>query len=116
MFMVIRKYGLAGSATEAARRVENDLVPLLKQVPGLQAYYAFDDGDGIGGSVSLFESEEAALASNEKALVWAREALADLVKGQAVEVIAGEVLVAFTARAPISSSLQGSSGRPPASE
>ena len=98
MFVVVRKYGLTGSAGEAARRIEAELVPLLKQVPGLRGYYAFDGGDGTGGSVSLFESEEAALASNEKAIAWAREALADLVEGPALEVIAGEVLVAFTAR------------------
>ena len=61
MFIVARKYRLKGSANEAARRIGTDLVPILKGVPGLQAYYAFDDGDGTGGSVSLFESEEAAL-------------------------------------------------------
>jgi hypothetical protein len=97
MFLVVRKYGLTGSASEAARRIETELVPLLKQVPGLRGYYAFDGGDGTGGSVSLFESEEAALASNEKAVSWTREALADLVEGHNMEVIAGEVLVAFAA-------------------
>jgi hypothetical protein len=66
MFMVVRKYGLAGPAGEAARRVEAGLVPLLRRAPGLRAYHAFDGGDGIGGSVSLFESEEAALAGLER--------------------------------------------------
>jgi hypothetical protein len=99
MFMVVRKYGLAGPAGEAARRVEAGLVPLLRRAPGLRAYHAFDGGDGIGGSVSLFESEEAALASNEAAVAWAREALAGLVRGHELEVIAGEVRVAFTAGA-----------------
>ncbi len=113
MFMVVRKYHLKGSANEAARRIENDLVPILKEVPGLQAYYAFDDGDGTGGSVSLFESEEAALASNEQAIVWAREALADLVEGHELEVIVGEVLVTFTARTSDHHNVSALPGRHP---
>src|SRR5215213_8583636 len=97
MFVVVRRYRLAGPAGEAARRIEAELVPLLRRVPGLLAYHAFDGRDGTGGSVGLFESEEAALASHERVVSWTREALAGLVEADEPEVIAGEVLVAFTA-------------------
>jgi len=51
----------------------------------------FDAGHGIGGSVTLFDSSEAALAANEKALAWIRASMADLVQGEP-EITTGEVL------------------------
>ena len=45
----------------------------------------------IGGSVTLFDSSEAALAANEKALAWIRASMADLVQGEP-EITTGEVL------------------------
>jgi hypothetical protein len=55
----------------------------------------FDAGDGIGGSVSLFESKEAAVAANEQALAWIRGSLMDVIDGEP-EITMGEVLVAIT--------------------
>jgi hypothetical protein len=48
------------------------------------------------GSVTLFETREAAEAANEKVLAWIRGSLSDLIEGDP-EVIAGEVLAAITA-------------------
>jgi hypothetical protein len=55
----------------------------------------FDAGDGAGGSVTLFESKEAALAANEQALAWIRASLIDVIDGDP-EVTIGEVLVTIT--------------------
>jgi hypothetical protein len=76
---------------EAARRAESGIGQLLKEFPGYQGYYVFDAGDGVGGSVSMFDSKEAALAANRKALVWVHASLIDVIDGEP-EVIIGEVL------------------------
>jgi hypothetical protein len=55
----------------------------------------FDAGGGIGGSVTLFASKEAAIAANEKALAWIRASLVDVIDGEP-EITMGEVLVAIT--------------------
>jgi hypothetical protein len=96
MHLVIRKFNHISSMAEAARRAESGLGQLLKPSPGFQGYYVFDAGDGVGGSVSLFESKEAALAANEKALAWIRGSLVDVINGEP-EITMGEVLAVVSA-------------------
>lgn len=96
MYLVIRKFNQISSMAEAARRAESGLGRLLKQSPGFQGYYVFDAGGGVGGSVSLFESKEAALAANEKALAWIRGSLVDVINGEP-EITMGEVLAVVSA-------------------
>jgi hypothetical protein len=95
MYMVIRRFNRMRSVAEAARRAESGIGHMLKQAPGFQGYYVFDAGDGAGGSVTLFESKEAALAANEQALAWIRASLIDVIDGDP-EVTIGEVLVTIT--------------------
>jgi hypothetical protein len=94
MYVVIRKYNRMRSVAEAARRAESGLGQPLKQSPGFEGYYVFDAGDGIGGSVTLFESQEAAVAANEQALAWIRGSRIDVIDGEP-EITMGEVLVAI---------------------
>src|SRR5262249_27977091 len=56
MYVVIRKFRNMRSVQEAARRAKAGLAPILKQTPGFKSYYIFDAGNGVGGSVTLFES------------------------------------------------------------
>ena len=93
--MTIRKFSRMRSVPEAARRAETGIGQILKRSPGFQGYYVFDAGDGVGGSVTLFESKETALAANEKALAWVRASLSDLLDGEP-EITTGEVLVAIS--------------------
>lgn len=95
MYVVIRKFSNLRSVSEAARRAESGLGQVLRQSPGFQGYHVFDCGNGVGGSISLFDSREAAHAANEKALTWIRASLADLVQGEP-EITAGEVLATVT--------------------
>jgi hypothetical protein len=95
MYLVIRKFARIRSVPQAARRAESGIGQMLKQSPGFRGYYVFDAGGGVAGSVTLFDSREAAMAANEKAIAWVRESLADLIDGEP-EVIAGEVLAAVT--------------------
>ena len=96
MYLVIRKFTHMRSVAEAARGAESGLGQLLKQSPGFQGYYVFDAGDGIGGSVTMFDSKEAAVAANEKALAWIRGSLVDIINGEP-EITMGEVLAVVPA-------------------
>ena len=82
MHLVNRKFNHISSMAEAARRAESGLGQLLRQTPGFQGYYVFDASHGIGGSVSLFESREAALAANERALAWIRGSLIGVINDE----------------------------------
>ena len=95
MYVVIRKFTQMRSVSEAARRAETGIGQLLKRAPGFRGYYVFDAGNGVGGSVTLFESQEEALAANEKALAWIRASMSDLIDGEP-EITAGEVLAIVT--------------------
>jgi len=96
MYVVIRKFNRMSSVAEAARRAETGLGQMLKQMPGFHSYSVFDAGEGVGGSITLFESREAAIAANEKALAWIRASLTDVIGGEP-EITMGEVLATVTA-------------------
>jgi hypothetical protein len=49
----------------------------------------------VAGSVTLFDTRDAAEAANEKAMAWIQGSLGDLIDGEP-EIIAGEVLAAVT--------------------
>src|SRR5687768_6631117 len=95
MYVVIRKIRTMRNVNEAARRAVDGLGPILKQTSGFRGYYVFDDGQG-GGSVTLFDSREAAEAGNEKAMAWIKENLAGFYDGQPPKVIKGEALLLRT--------------------
>jgi hypothetical protein len=95
MYIVIRKFNQMHSVREAARRAESGIGEILKKSPGFRGYYVFDAGNGVAGSVTLFDTQRAAADANEKALAWIRESLIDFIAGEP-EVLAGEVLAAVT--------------------
>jgi hypothetical protein len=95
MYLVIRKFSRMRTVREAARRAESGIGKLMKEATGFRGYYIFDAGDGVAGSVTLFDTREAAEEANEKALAWIHESLGDLIDRDP-EVIAGEVLAAVT--------------------
>ena len=92
LYVVIRKFNEVRSVRDAARRAESGIGQILKQSPGFRAYYVFDAGNGVGGSVILFEDRDTAQAANEKAESWVHESLLDLIHGEP-EITMGEVLV-----------------------
>jgi len=93
MFAIVRKFNLRrGSASEVARRVNESLVPLLRQLPGFRNYYLFDGGPDVLVSIRIFDSADEALASNELAATWIRENVLEFTRGMP-EVMAGDVIV-----------------------
>jgi hypothetical protein len=94
MFTIIRKFTLTrGSRAEVARRVQDSFVPLLRELPGFRAYYLLNGGPDVLISIRVFDSADAALASNEIAASWIRGNVLEFTKGMP-EVMAGDVLAA----------------------
>ena len=84
MFTSIRKYTVRrGSVPELAQRVRDGFLPLMRQIDGFKGYYLLDGGPDVLITVSIFESADAALASNEKAAAWVRENVLEFTRGNA---------------------------------
>src|SRR5271165_1051266 len=94
MFTSIRKYMVrSNSAEELARRVQDGFVPLVRQIQGFRGYYLLDGGPDVLIAVSMFDSADEALASNETAANWVRNNILEFTRGMP-EVMMGNVLVA----------------------
>ena len=96
MYATIRKYRGMRSTEEIVKRAEKGFVPVLKKLGGFQGYYIMDCGDGVVVSISVFDTREHALASNDKAAAWVKSNLADLVGDAKPEITAGEVRVSVS--------------------
>ena len=78
MHTVIRRYEGAADSAEVCRRAVEEFAPTLAARPGFQGYYAVDAGDGVLATISVFETEEAALETIPAAAAWVRENLPEL--------------------------------------
>ena len=96
MFISIRKYHNVVSVAEVRLRTEREFLPLLKQNPGFRGYYLIDcaspESGNIATSVSIFDSWEAALASNDAAKKFVKDRLADILPEPA-QAVGGEVIL-----------------------
>ena len=94
MFTTVRKYRVRqGSVEELAQRVREGFVPLVRQMRGFKGYYLLDGGPDVLITISVFDSADQALASNEKAADWVRNNVREFTKGMP-EVMVGNVLIA----------------------
>ena len=78
MYAAVRRYEGITDDTEAGRRVGENFIPLLKQVPGFVAYYWIDAGDGTMASLSVYEDKEGADRSVEIAHDWVAKNASEL--------------------------------------
>jgi hypothetical protein len=96
MFVSVRKYHNVTSVEEVKRRVEAEFLPRLKQNPGFRGYYLIDcaspESGNILTAVSMFDSWEAALASNDAARSFVKHRLADMLPEPA-QAVGGEVIL-----------------------
>jgi hypothetical protein len=68
MYVQVAHYRLGTGAVEHLHsRVEEGPVKMMREVPGFVDYYAFDAGDGVVASVSVFE-DRAGLEEAERRL------------------------------------------------
>jgi hypothetical protein len=94
MFIAVRKYRVRrGSTAEWARRVRDGFVPLMRELAGFQGYYLLDGGPDTLITISMFDSADEALVSNEKAVDWVRNNVMEFARGMP-EIMVGDVLVA----------------------
>jgi hypothetical protein len=75
MQATIRRYeGVDAARTnELVERVNETLVPQLRELHGFSGYYLIDAGDGVISSVSLFETLEQAEESTKLVSKWIRD-------------------------------------------
>ena len=57
----------SGKEDEALKELQENVVPRVKQAPGLVAGYWMDPQNGFGYALLIFESEEAANAAKQMA-------------------------------------------------
>jgi hypothetical protein len=93
MFATVRRYKVKGDIAEINQVVHQHLIPALARLPSFIAYYAFDAGDGVIASVSVFEDAAGAEESDNEAARVVGDNLADLDSGPP-EILAGEVFAA----------------------
>ncbi|AMW09142.1 hypothetical protein A4E84_06320 [Streptomyces qaidamensis] len=91
MHAVIRRYEGVTDPAEAGRRVNEEFLPLLRQVQGFVAYYFVDAGGGVMVSTGVFQDRAGAEESTERAGDYVRDRLAELLPNPP-EVTAGEAV------------------------
>jgi hypothetical protein len=79
MYTVIRRYQGVVNSTEVAQRAIDEFAPQLRDQPGFQGYWVIDAGDGVLATITVFDSEDAAVSSNAAAATWVQENLPNLV-------------------------------------
>ena len=72
MFATIRRYeGVdVTRINELTGKVNETLVPQLRDLPGFAGYYLIEDGNGVVSSFGVFETREQADVSNEFVTKW----------------------------------------------
>ena len=96
MFASIRKYHSVISIDELKHRVDKGFVPLLNEHTGFLGFFLIESpgsqGRNVCTTVSLFDSLDAAIESNEKAKKFVKESLSELLP-EPPEIISGEVIL-----------------------
>jgi len=72
MFATIRRYEGVDVAriSEVTSKVNETLVPQLRDLPGFAGYYLIEAGDGVVSSFGLFETREQADESTKLVTKW----------------------------------------------
>jgi hypothetical protein len=67
MHATLRRYeGVESSRTvELTRKVDENLIPKLKELPGFSGYYLIEAGDGIMSSIGFYDTAEQADESTQ---------------------------------------------------
>jgi heme-degrading monooxygenase HmoA len=95
MFAAIRYYQAdPPSIDEVVRRVQEDLVPLIKEMRGFVSYFILLPSERQEDivSVSVFEDQQSAEESNRKASEWVVQNLSELLR-PAPEFAGGRIVV-----------------------
>ena len=95
MFAAIRYYQAdPPSINEVVRRVQEEFVPLIRDMPGFVSYFILVPSERQEDivSVSVFEDQQSAEESNTKAAEWVVQNLSELLR-PTPELASGQVVV-----------------------
>src|SRR5919199_1967024 len=77
MYAAIRRYKVKPDVTpEVTKQIMERFVPLIKQSPGLLAYYVLDEEDGAISTISIFDEREQMEKANVIAADWMKQRIA----------------------------------------
>jgi hypothetical protein len=99
MYTAIRIY-TTSDAAELAKRVQEEFVPMMRELPGFVGYYVVDAGDGRIASITVCNDRAAVEESTRRAADWVRERLGGLITSGTPEVLMGDTTVSETAGVP----------------
>ncbi len=92
MYAAIRQgKAKAGLAEELTRKIKEEAIPIISEVPGFRAYYVIYAPDDTVTAISIFDDYAGAAESNRRGLAWSEESLASLLT-QPVDAAAGPVI------------------------
>ena len=91
MYATVRRYEGVTDPSEAGRKVNEDFVPLISQIPGFVAYYWVDAGGGVMISTSVFQDQAGAEESNRRAADYILQNMVSLLP-HPPQITAGEVV------------------------
>ena len=94
MFATIRVYSGSADLADALLEHESDVKRLITEIDGFKSYYLMRTAGGGVASVSVYETQAGASASDGAARNWLRENLPDL-NVAAPQVSAGDVVIHF---------------------
>jgi hypothetical protein len=95
MHATIRRYESIDQSRkdEVLKKVDENLLPALKDLPGFHGYTLIDGGDGVITSVGFFDTASQADESTRVAAGWVREQQLETAIPNAPTVTAGDVVV-----------------------
>jgi hypothetical protein len=91
VYGAIRTYRVT-DPEELSRRVTDEFVPMVRDVPGFIAYYIVDGGGGKLSSITICEDPEGVEESTARAAEWVGERIASLIES-GPEILTGEIIV-----------------------
>jgi hypothetical protein len=94
MYATIRRYeGVdASRMSDLTGKVNETLVPLLRELPGFAGYYLIEAGNGVVSSLSLFETADQADESTKVVGKWIRDEKFDTAIPNAPKITSGKVV------------------------
>lgn len=73
MYGSVRRYRVRlGTVAQAARHVEQAFMPVMREVPGLVAYYLIDVGNSTLASIAAFRTPDGAAEASRLMTAWFR--------------------------------------------
>jgi hypothetical protein len=95
MFATIRRYDAIDQehVGDLVKKVDESLLPALREFPGFSGYYFIDAGNGIMSSIGFFDTAEQADDSARVAATWVREQKLENIVPNEPKITTGEVVV-----------------------